>query len=349
MASPASLSATRAPDPVSCGSRLAVVAPCLAPLALALLLAASAVWAMPPGLDAEASSPADSPRPRPAAGEPIEGAVAGLILVDLALPSPVSDRSAPPDLRTAQAGPTIDAPRIQSPSAKPPSVAPPTVASPGIDHPDASAPPQKTPGERHRTERPAAPGVQAPEVDRPARTVRPGLFDLRAARALLAEAERGETAPIRFDWPGRHTDRTTLRAHLTECAGWTVLLSTGTALWGPSDPPGTAWTRPPEVSALMRVLDGPIGREEAVRDEIDRVRRRHGLTGGVPVAVVARAFDARLIGGLIRLAGKNVVGRVPVAAIFRLADGKILAGDVEVGGQPIAGAIDLGRIGRCPR
>jgi hypothetical protein len=197
---------------------------------------------------------------------------------------------------------------------------------------------------------PRAPAIKAPTISTPglvpvARVVRPTRRDARDGAVLLEAMARGEAPGIRIDWPAYRADRDTLRAYLTRCAGWRVLLSTGEALWSLEEEPGTNWTPPQATSGYMRQVTGT---EETVASElIGRIRQRHDLTGGQTVAVVARAFDARLIGGLANLFGAETVTKNQVSGRYVIDGSSVRVSGFRIGDWAVPGVIDLGRIRQC--
>ena len=197
---------------------------------------------------------------------------------------------------------------------------------------------------------PRAPAIKAPTISTPglapiARVVRPTRRDARDGAVLLEAMARGEAPGIRIDWPSYRADRDILRAYLERCAGWRVLLSTGDALWSLDEEPGTQWAPPLTTSGYMRQVTGT---EETVASElIDRIRQRHDLTGGQTVAVVARAFDARLIGGLANLFGADTVTRNSVSGRYEIDGASVRVSGFRIGDRAVPGVVDLGRIRQC--
>lgn len=197
---------------------------------------------------------------------------------------------------------------------------------------------------------PRAPAIEAPTVTTPglapmARVVRPTRRDARQGAVLLEAMARGEAPGIRIDWPAYRADRDVLREYLTRCAGWRVLLSTGDELWSLDEDPGTRWTPPPATSGYMRQITGT---EETVASElIDRIRQRHDLTGGQTVAVVARAFDARLIGGLANLFGAETVTKNQVSGRYGVDGTSVHVSGFRIGDRAVPGVVDLGRLRQC--
>ena len=284
-------------------------------------------------------APADQARPNPLSrSEPADTPEqvsdeiaypknAPLVFASIALPDPFVAPSlqTPPRTETiAETTSPLNAPAIRPlrPTIEPPSVEAPSrddLRSPSVNQPEISRPEQPTVTPLHRT-------------------IRPGRMDTRRER-LLQKLEAGEAGALTLNWPARRADRERLRAYLRRCAGWEVLVSDGTVLWGADEDAGTAWALTAAHSGYMRVLDGGAARGTA--EDVARIRQRHGVTGGQPVAVVLRHLDARLIGGLIALVGAEAIETEPVSGFYAIKDGRVLLTDIKIGGSTVAGDIEL--------
>lgn len=255
--------------------------------------------------------------------------VAALHLVSILLPAPP--------------GATGPEPEPVSEIARPKPVAPSPVR-PVAPKEDAAK------GSRTRVTPPRAPAVTVPTIATPAlapmaRVVRPTRRDLREGAVLLEAMARGEASGIRIDWPAYRADREILRDYLGRCAERRVLLSTGDSLWSLDEEPGTQWTPPESTSGYIRLVTGTEA--TVASDLIDRIRQRHDLTGGQTVAVVARTFDARLMGGLANLFGADAITENQVSGRYVIDGTSVHVTGFRLAGRAVPGVVDLGRIRNC--
>lgn len=189
--------------------------------------------------------------------------------------------------------------------------------------------------------RPSAPVERAavPTAASDARSAGTGGVDPGAD--LLVRIETGDGPSLELGWPASADERLRIADHLARCAGLTVALLARDRLWRLGDPPGRAWVPGPDrLSRILRRADG-VG-----LGAIERIRVHHGLAGGVPVALVSRAFDARLLNGLARVApGGRLTGHVRARYGLRGAD--LILSALEVDRRSVPGAVRLARIGQC--
>lgn len=205
-------------------------------------------------------------------------------------------------------------------------------------------------GSRTKVIPPRAPAVTVPTIAPPglapmARVVRPTRRDARDGAVLLEAMARGEAPGIRIDWPAYRADREILRSYRERCADRRVLLSTGDSLWSLDEEPGIQWTPRESTSGYMRRVTGTEATVAA--DLIDRIRQRHDLTGGQTVAVVARSFDARLIGGLINLFGAEAITENQVSGRYVIDGTSVHVTGFRLADRAVPGVVDLGRIRNC--
>ncbi|MEQ8395347.1 hypothetical protein [Thalassobaculum sp.] len=200
---------------------------------------------------------------------------------------------------------------------------------------------------------PAEAGVPIPQVRAvadpqamPDGAVGPSPVDGDRGRLLLDRIEKGEGPSIEIAWPDDPASRRRLLQHLERCAGWTVLLLSGGKLWRAGDPPGLSWTPNPEQvpSGLLRDVEG-MATDGAM---IAAIRTRHGLSAGIPVASVERAWDAKLLGGLDRLLDSSWTGGA-VRARYAIGADRLTIADITLNGSAVAGTVDLGAVSRCGR
>jgi len=275
------------------------------------LLVALALLAVTIGAENEA-------RPRSQAGSPAEPSTA-----------PPPHRSAEPDLGS------LAVVAIELP---PPPAAEEKDATP--DSPASSRAPAPPAPRGGGVDDPHAPVPAAPVV------VTAGAVDRPAGETILRRLEAGDGAGITLAWPASPSDRRRVTAFLTRCAGLSVALMAEGRLWRLRDPAGRPWTPDPSaVSPVMRRADGLATPGASVLAA--RLRAYHRVSGGALVALVARRFDARLLGGLARLAWAR--GRMPdeVQATYHLDRGQVLLTDVRMAGVGVPGSVVIGGLARC--
>lgn len=205
----------------------------------------------------------------------------------------------------------------------------------GATQPEAAASADRPAATVHApTGRSAMPAASSDDRSGGARGTDPGT-------ELLRRIEAGDGPSLELGWPVSAGERRRVADHLTRCAGLTVALLARDRLWRLGDPPGRAWVPDPvRLSGILRRADG-VGLVT-----VERIRVHHGLTGGVPVALVARGFDSRLLDGLARVApGGRLTGHV--RARYGLRGGDLVLSALEVDGRPVPGVVRLARIGRC--
>lgn len=174
-------------------------------------------------------------------------------------------------------------------------------------------------------------------------TVVPDAKDRTYGARLLSELEAGDGPVLELTWPDRRDDKDRLARHLTRCAGLVAALLSGGRLWRASDPPGTAWLPDRRhFSGIMR-----RARSMSSGSTATVIKARHGLVEGDAVALVTRAFDARLLGGLARLVGGVRLAKGHVAGRYALAGNRLVLEAIKVDGTTVSGRVDLGAVGRC--
>lgn len=255
--------------------------------------------------------------------------------------------------------PQVGAPQVGAPQARAPVVTAPPPAMPlprsvpvrpialppppvAVSEPtsDPVAPSPVAAGAPARTPAPHPPPVPEP-------VVLPVAADVGRGRLMLDRIAGGQGPSIEIAWPADAADRRKLRGHLERCAGWRVLLLARDRLWRAEDPAGHPWTpaAAEAPSGLVRDLEGVAATDG---DPAETIRARHGLAGGRPVAVVARRWDARLLGGLQRLLGGRW-GHGAVRARYAVGDGRLSVVALRLDDGPVAGRVDLGPLASCAR
>lgn len=222
-----------------------------------------------------------------------------------------------------------------------------------VDDEPATAPPAAPPPAAIRTiALPPPPGPPLPvavPAAAPVRVVRPTVADIERGRAALDRIAKGDGPTIEFGWPDDPAARRRLLRYLVRCAGWRPLLLADGRLWRAEDPAGRPWTPTPEdpPSGLLRDLDGPAADSAAAA----AIRARHRLSGGRPVATVARRWDARLLGGLGRLLGADWAAAKGggIRARYVIDGARLSMADIRVDGRLVPGRVDLGPVARCGR
>lgn len=251
-----------------------------------------------------------------------------------------SNRGLPPLVLAAAllAVAALPDPSVPGPAAPPPDPPAPTArAAPPPRLVTVALPPPL--GREDRSPGPAAAPVPAAPAGP---VVRPTAADAGRGAVVLDRLAAGAGPAVEIAWPPDPAARRLLRQHLARCAGWQPLLLAGGRLWRLGDPAGRPWMPAPAdaPSGLLRDLDGPAADSTLA----DAVRARHRLVGGRPVAAVARDWDARLLGGLDRLAG---AGKGGIRAGYAIAGDRLWVVDIQVGGRGVPGRVDLGPVSRC--
>ncbi len=300
------------------------------PLALALALAVAAL--VPPPVRPPPARLSPSPPPISTATTTPMTEIDGLATL--------------PDDRSSEVAVTLAAIRL------PP---PPAVPGPKDAVSETSKPERSRSGEPGHAPSPPVPSAPAPApapLDGTAETPiasdpdpadRPPVTDssprdLAAGEAALQAIEAGRGPGLVLTWPTDAESRRRIAAYLARCAGLTVALLAEGQLWRLQDPAGQAWRPDPlAVSTIVRRADG------IAPGLANRLRGRHGIEGGSPVAVVARRYDARLLGGLGRLAPLG--GRIRAA--YAVRDGALLVTAVRIDDAAIDGTLRLARLDRC--
>ncbi|MDF1794303.1 MAG: hypothetical protein P1U88_20490 [Thalassobaculaceae bacterium] len=170
----------------------------------------------------------------------------------------------------------------------------------------------------------------------------PEMADQVTGEALLRAVDAGQGPRLTLLWPRSPDARRRIATHLSRCAGLTVALMAEGRLWRLADPPHQPWTPDRDrISGIVRQADGADAGDAA------RIRHRHGVAGGMLVAVVARRFDARLLGGLSRAAKMVGSGPFRARAAYAIVDGGLVLADIRVDGRSVVGTVPLGRLERC--
>ena len=166
-----------------------------------------------------------------------------------------------------------------------------------------------------------------------------------AGRPLLRLLEHGRGPSVEIAWPGHSVARAKLYDLLRRCHGLrTVLLRDQEILM--STRAGAPETFDADRhSGFIRAIQGPSPRREAAR--IEKLRGHHDARGGVPVRLLSRQFDARLLGGLNDLVGTGYRGAKTVTARYAVAGDRIMVHGLVVDGSKIEGRIEIDRPARC--
>ncbi|WPZ32204.1 hypothetical protein T8K17_13230 [Thalassobaculum sp. OXR-137] len=167
-----------------------------------------------------------------------------------------------------------------------------------------------------------------------------------AGAALLRALSSGTGPTLTLLWPPSPADRRRIADHLARCGGLVVALMAAGRLWRLEDPPGRPWTGRDGYSPLLRRADALAAAGSGRLAQ--RIRTHHGRRDGTPVALLARDFDARLLGGLARLAGP---GATALSAAYAVDGDLLVLADIRIDGRPAGSSsgdrVALGRLGQC--
>jgi hypothetical protein len=234
----------------------------------------------------------------------------------------------------------------------PPPIAAAVVASP----PRVSPPPESEPAVDRKTEPAWMPlketiglSVEPKRVSQPARAttmpLRAGNDQESTGRPLLRLLEHGVGPSVEIAWPEHAVARGKLYGVLLSCHGLkTVLLRDQEILMS---------TRGDVVerfngdlhSGFIRSIQGPSPKREVRR--INKLLSRHGAGGTVPVRLLSRQFDARLLGGLRNLVGADYRRAKSVTARYAVAGKRVMVHGLSVDGRNIEGRVEIDPPGRC--
>jgi len=165
---------------------------------------------------------------------------------------------------------------------------------------------------------------------------------VRTGRALLRKLEAGDGPKIEITWPEKSQERDALYRGFVQCHGMvTAILADEGDLYREDEMPGRPWRPNHDIfSKYARESSGGLTPNEKIL--VDRIRRRHGLTGGVPVRLFTREADALLLAGLHRVAGGALERGENLRARYEISRGKIEIRDVRVGSKLVPGRFPLG-------
>lgn len=172
--------------------------------------------------------------------------------------------------------------------------------------------------------------------------VRVGPEQQRAGRPLLRLLEHGQGPAVEIAWPEHSVARNRLHDLLRRCHGLRtallrdqeILLSTG-----PGDQDQVVFDGD-RHSGFLRTIDGALPSAEA--GLVDALKARHGAADVVPIRLLSRRFDARLLGGLRHIVGPDYRRAKAVTARYAVAGGLVLISGIEVDGVSYDGRIEIG-------
>jgi hypothetical protein len=240
-----------------------------------------------------------------------------------------SPRIPPPTLIEAQEQsvslpppPAPKFPRLKSPPSAPPALPPSTAAQPNLTPAKAVL---RESGVRQKTVAARVP-VNPP---------------IKEGRVLLRQLEAGDGPAIEIAWPASQHERDALYRVFARCYGMTTaILGDDGRVYRVKDPPGAPWRlNPDRYSGFLRQASGRVAPAE--RRELETIRARHGIGGGIPVRLFPRAVDAALLGGLQRLTGVRFESNAVIRARYRLSGGVVHVANVQSAGEKAPGEFDL--------
>jgi hypothetical protein len=168
-------------------------------------------------------------------------------------------------------------------------------------------------------------------------------------RSLLKVLESGSGPSVEIAWPNSGQDRERLFQILQRCHGMRSALMTASGrLLAVDGPPGAAWQ--PNLDLFSGFVRAAAGvRTKGETKIVARIRVLHGSIGshGELVRLFPREVDARMLGRLYALVGRDYLQARHITAAYHLKDGQAWVGDLRVDGQSLDGRIDLIGAGQC--
>ena len=163
-----------------------------------------------------------------------------------------------------------------------------------------------------------------------------------AGRALLRKLEAGDGPSIEIAWPETSREREALYRSFVKCHGMvTAILVSEGHLYRANETPGQSWRPNHDIfSQYAHESSGGLTPTEQIL--MDRIRRHHGLAGGVSVRLFPRDADALLLAGLHGVAGEALTRGENLYARYEISKGKIEIRDIRVGFRLMPGRIDFG-------
>ncbi|MBT5264969.1 MAG: hypothetical protein HOL85_09070 [Rhodospirillaceae bacterium] len=173
------------------------------------------------------------------------------------------------------------------------------------------------------------------------KTVDAGRTTEREGRPLLRLLEHGSGPDIEIAWPKDPRESARLYRVLTRCHGVRIALALGNRLI-------TNGGRPVDSDRVSGFMRRPTGRMLAdERRDLSAIAARGGLDQAVPVRLFPRRFDARLLGGLRRLLGKDYRRGGTIHARYELEGGSVVISKVTADGRALDGRIVVPSPRRC--
>jgi len=172
---------------------------------------------------------------------------------------------------------------------------------------------------------------------------------MEQGRVLLRVLEHRNGPMIELAWPRQKSRRAQLYTRLKSCYGMGVaLMDSSGRLFNTEGNPGEEWLpNMDNFSGLVRQASGIPTLEE--RQTALLIRKHHELgRGDMLVRLFPRWVDARLLGGLRQLAGKDRYTKAKhIRAQYIIAGKDIQIGFIQVDGRTIDGVLDFGRGRGC--
>jgi hypothetical protein len=163
-------------------------------------------------------------------------------------------------------------------------------------------------------------------------------------RVLLRQLEAGDGPGIEIAWPASQSERNALYRVFARCYGMTTaILGDDDRIYRAKDPAGADWRlNPDRYSGFLRQASGRA--VPAERRELDHIRARHRIRGGLPVRLFPRAVDSALLGGLQQTTGARFEPNAVIRARYRLSGVVVRVTDIHSGGVRAPGEFDLGPV-----
>ena len=195
--------------------------------------------------------------------------------------------------------------------------------------------------------KPPATPRRAPAANLASISLNAGKQQEDVGRPLLRLLEHGQGPLVEISWPSHAVARAKLYDLLRRCHGLKTVLLRDQEILMPAAAGAPEVFNGDRHSGFLRAILGPSTQREARL--VQQLRTRHGAADTTPARLLSRQFDARLLGGLRRLAGPGYRGAKTVRARYAVAGKRVMVHGLLVDGRLIDGRIEIDPPGSCRR